>query len=269
MVHTILDAIKDTRVAGREKPGVRWPRSRLGHGAAVTAEATVPRTELIVAVYQRLRRLIVEGHLGPGARLVEAELATRFGVSRTPIRTALYQLLQEGFVEARAAGRQSRLSVTPVTRQDAIEIFGIVGEIEGLAARWAAGLPDATRAALVTELEELNAAMAVAATQSSPHAVETIRLDTAFHRAYVQAGAGRRLRSFHDSIKPQADRFIYVYHTTLTTEIIVSTGEHAVIIGAIRDGDAVGARRAVQSNWESAAARLCASIALVGERGVW
>jgi len=50
MVHTILDAIKDTRVSGREKPGVRWPRSRLGHGAAVTVEATVPRTELIVAV---------------------------------------------------------------------------------------------------------------------------------------------------------------------------------------------------------------------------
>ena len=108
MVHTILDAIKDTRVAGREKPGVRWPRSRLGHGAAVTAEATVPRTELIVAVYQRLRRLIVEGHLGPGARLVEAELATRFGVSRTPIRTALYQLLQEGFVEARAIDQDGK-----------------------------------------------------------------------------------------------------------------------------------------------------------------
>lgn len=79
----------------------------------------------------------------------------------------------------------------------------------------------------------------------------------------------QRLWSFHDSIKPQADRSIYVYHTTLTTEIIVSTGEHAVMISAIRDGDAVGAQRAVQSNWESAAARLCASIALVGERGVW
>lgn len=85
--------------------------------------------------------------------------------------------------------------------------------------------------------------MTVEATQSPPHAVETIRLDTAFHRAYVQAGAGRQLRSFHDSITPQTDRFIHVYHTTLTTEIIVSTAEHT-------------------------AARLCASIALVGERGV-
>jgi DNA-binding GntR family transcriptional regulator len=231
-------------------------------------ESTIPRTEMIAEVFQRLRRLIVEGQLGPGVRLVETELATRFGVSRTPIRTALSQLRQEGFVEALGEGRQSRLTVTAVTRHDAIEIFGIVGEIEGLAARWAAGLPEPTRAALVTQLEQLNAAMAGAATQSPPDALETIRLDTAFHREYVLAGAGRRLRSFHESIKPQADRFIYVYHTTLTTGVIVSTGEHAVIIGAIRDGDAAGAHRAVRSNWENAAARLSTSITLVGERGV-
>ena len=228
-----------------------------------------PRSELIAETYQRLRRLIVEGHLGPGSRLVEAELAARFGVSRTPVRTALYLLHQEGYVEARGEGRQSRLTVTPMTQQDAIEVFGIVGEVEGLAARWAAGLDAGRRDALVAELGMLNDAMTAAASQSPPDPAETIRLDTAFHRAYVLAGAGRRLRSFHDSIKPQADRFIYLYYTTLTTEIMVSTREHEVIIRAIADGDAAGAQRAVQSNWENAAARLRKSIARLGERGVW
>ncbi len=228
-----------------------------------------PRSELVAATYQRLRHLIVEGHLGPGARLVEAELAARFGVSRTPMRTALYLLHQEGFAEVRGEGRQSRLTVTPMTQQDAIEIFGIVGEVEGLAARWAAGLDDGARRALVGELDVLNHAMAAEASQLQANAAETIRLDTAFHRAYVQAGAGRRLGSFHDSIKPHADRLIYLYHTTLTTAITVSTREHGVIITAIADGDAAGAQRAVQSNWENAAARLSTSIARLGERGVW
>jgi DNA-binding GntR family transcriptional regulator len=102
-----------------------------------------------------------------------------------------------------------------------------------------------------------------------PNPSETIRLDAEFHRAYVEAGAGRRLLTFFRSVKPHADRFIYLYCTTLTTEILVSTREHAVIIDAIASGDARGARRAVRENWENAATRLSKSIAAVGERGVW
>ena len=265
----MTQAARKPRRAGVPLSDANLPSAdRLSIGV-LPAPPNVPRTELIAETYRRLRKLIVEGHLGPGARLVEAELAERFGVSRTPVRTALYLLLQEGFVEARGEGRQSRLTVTPMTQQDASEIFGIVGEVEGLAARWAAGLDDERRRALIGALDMLNVAMTAAASESPPDPAETIRLDTAFHRTYVEAGAGRRLRSFLDSIKPHADRFIFLYHTTLTSEITVSTREHAIIIHAISEGDAAGAQRAVQSNWENAAARLSTSIARLGERGVW
>lgn len=227
------------------------------------------RSELIAGTYRKLRQLIVEGHLGPGARLVEAELAAKFGVSRTPVRTALYLLHQEGYVEARGEGRQSRLTVTPMTQQDAVEIFGLVGEMEGMAARWSAGLDDERRDALVVKLRTFNDAMAAEAAQTPANAAETIRLDNEFHRAYVEAGTGPRLRSFHDSIKPQADRFIYLYYTTLTSEIMESTREHGVIIRAIEEGDAAGAQDAVRNNWANAAVRLSTSIARFGERGVW
>ena len=102
-----------------------------------------------------------------------------------------------------------------------------------------------------------------------PNPAETIRLDTEFHRTYVEAGAGRRLLTFFESVKPHADRFIYLYYTTLTTEILVSTKEHDIIIDAIASGRAKAARRAVQENWENAAMRLSTSIAAFGERGVW
>lgn len=228
-----------------------------------------PRRELVAEAYERLRRLIVEGQLAPGTRLVEVELAQRLGMSRTPVRTALFLLHQEGYVEASGAGRQSRLTVAPLTQDDAVEVFGIVGEVEGLAARRAAGLDPATRAALVTRLRALNAAMARAATQQPPDPSETIRLDMQFHRTYVESGAGRRLSAFFEAVKPHADRFIYLYYTTLTTEILESTREHEVIIDAIAAGDATAARCAVQDNWENAAARLSKSIAALGERGTW
>ncbi len=236
----------------------------------MTARAPrAPRREFVAEAYERLRDLIVQGKLGPGMRLVETELADRFGMSRTPLRTALYLLHQEGYVEAVGEGRQSRLSVAPLTQEDATEIFDVVGEIEGLAARRAAALPASARTALVAELRALNAAMRAAATRQPSSPAETIRLDGAFHRAYVEAAAGRRLLSFFRSVKPHADRFIYLYYTTLTTEIIVSTQEHEVIIDAIAAGDAAAARIAVQTNWLNAADRLAKSISAFGERGVW
>jgi DNA-binding GntR family transcriptional regulator len=111
--------------------------------------------------------------------------------------------------------------------------------------------------------------MRAAAAQRPPRPAETIRLDGEFHRTYVEAGAGRRLLSFFRSVKPHADRFIYLYYTTLTTEIIVSTQEHEVIIDAIAGGEATAALRAVRTNWRNAADRLAKSITAVGERGVW
>jgi DNA-binding GntR family transcriptional regulator len=231
--------------------------------------APSPHREFVAEAYERLRDLIVQGKLGPGVRLIETELSERLGMSRTPLRTALYLLHQEGYVEASGEGRQSRLSVAPLTQEDATELFDIVGEIEGLAARRAAKLAPVVRKALVAELRSVNAAMRAAAAQRPPRPAETIRLDGEFHRTYVEAGAGRRLLSFFRSVKPHADRFIYLYYTTLTTEIIVSTQEHEVIIDAIAGGDATAALRDVRTNWRNAADRLAKSITAVGERGVW
>jgi DNA-binding GntR family transcriptional regulator len=228
-----------------------------------------PRGEFVAEAYERLRRLIVHGQLGPGTRLIETELAEQFGMSRTPVRTALYLLHKEGYVEVAGEGRHLRLSVAPLTQEDAAELFGIVGAIEGLAARGAALLGPAKRSQLIAELRALNRAMRAAAKQRPPKPMETIRLDTEFHRAYVEAGAGRQLLGFFRSMKPHADRYVHLYYTTLTTEIIVSTQEHELIVAAIDTGDATAAEQAVQTNWRNAAARLAKSITALGERGVW
>ncbi|MFN8581068.1 MAG: GntR family transcriptional regulator [Gemmatimonadaceae bacterium] len=89
-------------------------------------------------VYQKLRELIVRGQLAPGSRVIETDVATRLGVSRTPVRAALQRLQQEGFVVDTPSLQQSRPTVAPMTKEDARELFNILAEIEGLAARMAA-----------------------------------------------------------------------------------------------------------------------------------
>src|SRR5437868_1065177 len=66
----------------------------------MTAEViTIPRAALHVQVAQRLRQMLVEGRIAPGAKLNERELSELLNVSRTPLREAIKMLAAEGLVE--------------------------------------------------------------------------------------------------------------------------------------------------------------------------
>lgn len=219
-------------------------------------------------VYEEMRDLIVRGRVAPGSRLVETDVAERLGVSRTPVRAALQRLEQEGYIFSSGEGR-SRSTVAPLTREDARELFCIVGEIEGLGARWAAQAPSQLRRSLAARLRELNGELARAFEAGRPDPGTLFALDHRFHRAYVDAGAGARLLSLHDAIKPQAERYARVYVKALVDEIHLSVEEHETILREIAAGRADGAQRAVQRNWRNAARRLAAVIDVLGERGSW
>lgn len=63
-----------------------------------TTRRVVQSDRLRDQIYQLLREDLHGGAIPAGARLVELELAERYGVSRTPVREALFQLAREGLV---------------------------------------------------------------------------------------------------------------------------------------------------------------------------
>lgn len=219
--------------------------------------------------YEELRERIVWGNLSPGSRLIEQELAGRLGVSRTPVREALRRLEQEGYVQYDRDTGRSHSYVAPLTREDATELFLIIGAVEGLAARGAARLEPAVRTELSDRLEDLNRRLGQIAETSRPNESEIFDLDRAFHGTYVDAGGGARLRSLHESIKPQAERYTRVYISALVSEIHTSVEEHERIISGIKKGRANDAKTAVETNWRNAGSRLGRVIDQIGERGSW
>jgi DNA-binding GntR family transcriptional regulator len=209
------------------------------------------------AAYREIRELIVSGRLPPGARVIEMDLARRLGFSRTPIRAALRVLLNERYVLAAGGGGRRRLVVAPLNVADAREVFELVGAIEGLGARLAAALPARQRQRLAAELRGFDEALLAAAAQDPADSVEIFDLFTRFHRRYVEAAAGPRLRALHDSIKPQAERYRRLYSGEPSAgRVGASVVEHASIIAAIEAKDGEGARLAVERNWQNAAERL-------------
>lgn len=250
-----------TRVAGRP-PGTTRANSN-GQQAPTNG-----RSDHVSRVYHELRSLIVSGQLPPGARVAERAVVERLGLSRTPVRSALHRLQQEGFVASSGFGRDQRLFVTPLTQSDGRELLLIVGHLEGLAAREAAMLPTERRRALVRSLREINREIGVASKSRGNHA-RAFELDLAFHNSYVEGIASPRLLALHRAIKPQSERYTRLYVSVLLDELPTSVKEHELIVRGIAAGDPDVAQRSVETNWRNASERLERVIADLGERGLW
>jgi DNA-binding GntR family transcriptional regulator len=228
-----------------------------------------PQNGQTAAVYERLRGLIVRGELAPGARLIERDISMRLGISRTPVRSALHRLQQERYVTVLDGRKHARLVVAPLTMDDAREVSEVVGGLEAAAARRAALLSSARRVQVCTELIQFNDALLRETRQARPDQNEIFELDTAFHRAYVEAGAGPRITALHDVVKPQAERYIRLYISALVDQIADSIRGHEMVIEGLRSGNGDVTQDAVLRNWRNAATRFSDVIARFGERGSW
>jgi DNA-binding GntR family transcriptional regulator len=228
------------------------------------------RGQRVRTTYHQLRELIVHGRLAPGTWIIEAELASRLGISRTPIREALRLLQQEGFVVHSSAGvTKTRLVVAPLTKEDARELYWIVGRLEGLAARHTAALEPTVRLELAKKLKSLNDALCGIAQTGRGDPDRIFELDLSFHRSIVEASAGPRLLTLHNSVKPQTERYWRLYASAIVDQLSVSLAEHACIIRGIEEGDGDAAEHGVQVNWQNGAERLSKVIDTLGERGSW
>ncbi len=84
---------------------------------------------------EQIEEMIAVGELKPGQHLDETELATRFGVSRTPIRETLIQLASMGLVVIRP--RRGAI-VAELGPQQLVEMFEMMSELEAVCGRLAA-----------------------------------------------------------------------------------------------------------------------------------
>ena len=117
--------------SGRKTPQRTTTRTKRATGDVSAA----PHGSRPEQVYVRLRDLIVQGLLSPGSRIIETEIASRLGVSRTPVREAMRRLHTEGlltFIPHRGA------FVARLEERDIYKIYDLRVVLEGYAAQMAA-----------------------------------------------------------------------------------------------------------------------------------
>ncbi|MDB5899538.1 MAG: GntR family transcriptional regulator [Ramlibacter sp.] len=102
----------------------------------MTAEViAIPRAALHEQVAQRLRQMLVEGRVAPGAKLNERELSELLNVSRTPLREAIKMLAAEGLVEL--LPNRGAIAVS-LTESDVQNTFEVMAGLEAMSGELAA-----------------------------------------------------------------------------------------------------------------------------------
>ena len=218
--------------------------------------------------YESIRDLITAGHLGPGSLVVERDLARRLGMSPTPVRAALHRLDQQGYLVTSSRTRVPRVVVAPLRRADMAELYFLIGDLEGWAARACAELRRAERHRVAEAIATVNRALGDLTGARPIDVGKSHDLDALWHRTIVEAGGGPRLLALLATLKPQADRYDRMYVTSLGDTIALSVEEHRAVERAIRRGDGDGSREAMMTNWNNSAERLGRVIDARGETGL-
>jgi DNA-binding GntR family transcriptional regulator len=198
-------------------------------------------------VLDRLRTAIIHGELPPNQRLVEQELAERFGGSRGSVREALVLLENEGLV---ARQRNRGAWVRPVSLDEAIEITEVRAVLEGLCAAKAATGATATER---RELKRLGAAMS-----KSVKAGDVVNYNATSQQVHArirEIAAQTTAADLLDRLRYQSVRYQFSV-ALLPGRPAVGLKEHLEVIDAVGSGSADLAERAMRQHLLSVIAAL-------------
>jgi DNA-binding GntR family transcriptional regulator len=194
--------------------------------------------------YERLRELIIRGHLPPGSPVPEEMLAETLKLSRTPLRNAIQRLEVDGLLARRPNGR---LYVTEVSAEHACQLFAIRIVLEDLALREALErLTDEHVAQLRHHID------AMCRSADAPPQNMAARLGVDFHESLYQAGGNEINLQVLASLQGRIDRYRYLSTEGASERQLASIREHQVIYEAVAARQVEKARAALRLHLENA-----------------
>lgn len=178
-------------------------------------------------VYEQLKRDISEFRLVPGDRFTENEVCERLGLSRTPVRQALFRLQQEGDVEVLF---RSGWRVLPFDFGRFEQLYDLRMVLETTAVQRLCADDGRVDRAL---LDELNAVWLVPAAARSSDTAAVAQWDEQFHCSLVAAAGNAEMARVHRDVTERI-RIIRRLDFTKQARIDATYEEHAKILRAVQ-----------------------------------
>ena len=184
-------------------------------------------------VFERLRRMIIEGEYAPTERLIEEQVAERLGVSRTPVRQALTMLEAEGLVQIEP---NKGAMVCSFSVEDVMEVYDLRALLEGHAARRAAREIGEDELARLGELAQEMEGLTGGYADREGEIRRLVVLNNEFHGIILESSQNKRL----DRMVRRIVEIPLVYKAFFRYgphERVLSNHYHRQILKALSDGD--------------------------------
>jgi DNA-binding GntR family transcriptional regulator len=216
--------------------------------ASLPAETPAPaRANLAEQVYAELKTQMHDFQLVPGDRFSEAEIGARLGVSRTPVREALFRLRNEGLLDVES---KSGWFVRPID-------FGKLEQLYDL--RVILESASVARLCLSTgpspELEGLKSVWLVPLAERLTDGREVGALDEQFHATLVRAAGNAEIARVHWDVTERI-RIIRRLDFTRADRIEATYAEHAKILRNVIQRKADQAQLLLRSHIEQSKAEV-------------
>ncbi|MBF6172771.1 GntR family transcriptional regulator [Nocardia blacklockiae] len=200
------------------------------------------------SVHRRLRQLVLSGELAPGEPLSVPALSIRLGVSRSPVREAVQQLIYEGLA---VAVPHAGARVATIDDDQVCDVLAVRAVLDGSAAAAAA------LRITVADLAQLNAMMAAQEENLSgdPNPARDTELDLEFHAFIRDRSANRTLVAELARLEAQA----HLYRGDLWRSAAnrrIALREHRRIVEALESGHPDEARAAAEGHVRGLITRL-------------
>jgi phosphonate utilization transcriptional regulator len=198
--------------------------------------ALLQSSSLASVVQQEIERAILAGEYAPGAKLVEAAIAERLGVSRGPVREAFRMLEEAGLVRTE---KNRGVFVRDIPIEEATEIFDLRAAMDELVGR---KLAAAVTAPQLKEIKSLVDAMEKAVRAADARQYHLLNLR--FHDRLVEMAGNSKLTAIYRKLIKELSLFRRL-NLADSWLMPISASEHRQIVKAISSGDPEAAGRAM------------------------
>ena len=201
----------------------------------------IKRITLKKQAYEYLLAEIKAERIKPTQVYSEQYFADLLEISRTPVREAVLQLNQEGFLQIHP---NKGFSVKPASDRDVLDMFRLRSAIEGYCAMYAAGNSHTSEGRkLIKKLKQLNE-VEKELYRSGADPQQCMETDTKFHLALVEFSGNRQMIEIMHNLRAKINiaGTKNLYREGRIREVLI---EHEKIVEVISSGDKTGAFKAV------------------------
>ncbi|MCU7370088.1 GntR family transcriptional regulator [Paucibacter sp. O1-1] len=211
--------------------------------AAAHAFSSIEVPDLVGVVESQLQQAILSGRIGPGERIVEAELARQMGVSRAPVREAARRLESLGLLVSRP---RHGFAVRTVSPKEVADLFAVRIQLELM------GASLACEHASDAELEKLNIRVNDMVERADSLATaERVALDLDFHLTISSLSGNHYLHRLFDNMQTEVRMFIALCEDSFGGHRALAE-THRPIAEALVRRDADAAQHALRHHLEDA-----------------